>query len=203
MSFHRKSWLTVEEGPYQNSEIDALVRWALRDSVAGEEPPPEVWHKIRARLEQPKVQSHPRRGRLLLTQFSWPVQLLVLGIIILMAFDLSLSQGFDSLDYEHVVNGRPTPQPGSEEVVLASTEEDVLSGHYLFHSANTTTVVNKTSTLSPSKSAVFERTSSSDRTSASLRREHSVERSVEPLRMTFSRRKRAYEPSHFDHRLIP
>jgi len=197
MSFHsknRKNWPTVEENTYHSDEIDALVRGALQDSVAGEEPPPEVWPKIRARLEQPKAQSHPRRGRLLLTQFSWLVQLLVLGIIILMAFDLSLSQGFDWLDREHVVNGRPTPQPGYDEVILALTKEGVLSRHYLFHSANTTTVVNKTSTLSPSKSPAFERTSSFDRTSAS---------SVEPLRMTVSRPERTYKPSHFDHRLMP
>lgn len=186
MSFRRKRWPTVEENTYHSDEIGALVRWALRDSVAGEEPPPEVWHKIRARLEQPKAQSHPRRGRLLLAQSSWLVQLLVLSIIILTAFDLSLSQGFDWLDHEHVVNGRLTPQPGSEEVVLSLTEDDVLSGHYFL--ASPTAVVSKTGTLSLSKSAVFERTSSFARTSAS---------SVEPPRMTVSRRKRAYKSFPF------
>jgi hypothetical protein len=67
---------------------------------------------------------------------SWLVQLLVLGIIILVAFGLSLSQGFDfSLDHEYVVNGTLTPQPDSEEVVSLSTDDDVLSGYYLFQSA--------------------------------------------------------------------
>jgi len=143
MSFHRKSWPTVEENTYRNDEVDALVRRALRDSLAGEEPSPEVWYKIRARLEQPKTKLHPRRGRLLSAQLSWLVQLLVLGIIILVAFGLSLSQGgFDfSSDREYVVNGERTPQPGSEEVAPLSTDDDdVLSGYYLFQSARELTI---------------------------------------------------------------
>jgi hypothetical protein len=132
----------VEENPYQSDEVDALVRWALQDSVAGEEPPPEVWHKIRARLEQPKAQFHHRRERLLSAHLSWLVQLLVLGIIILLAFGLSLSQGFDfSLDHEYVVNGTLTPEAGSEEVVSSSMDDDVLSGYYLFQSAKELTVL--------------------------------------------------------------
>ena len=132
----------IEESPYYNDEIDALVCWALRDSVAGEEPSPEVWHQIRARLEQPKAQSHPQRGGLLSVQLSWLVQLLALGIIILVAFGLSLSQGFDfSLNHEYVVNGTLTPQPDSEEVVLPSTDDDVLSGYYLFQSAKELTIL--------------------------------------------------------------
>jgi hypothetical protein len=138
MSFHsknRKSWPTVEENTYHSDGIDALVRGALRDSVAGEEPPPEVWYKIRARLEQPKAQFHHRRERLLSAQLSLLVQVLVLGII-LAAFGFGLSQGLDfSLDHEYVVNGEPTPQPDSEEVVLSSTDDDVLSGHRLFQSS--------------------------------------------------------------------
>jgi hypothetical protein len=177
----------MEENAYQSDEMDALVRWALWDSVAGEEPRPEVWHKIQARLEQPKAQFHHRRKRLLSAQLSWLVQLLVLGIIILVAFGLSVSQGFDlSLDHEYVANGTLTPQPGSEEVILSLTGDDALSRHYLFHSANTTTVADKTSTLSLSESAVFERTSSFDR-----------------LRTTVSRRNRVDKPSHFDHQLMP
>jgi len=142
MSFHRKSWPTAEENTYQSDEMDALVRWVLRNSLAGEEPSPEVWDRIRARLEQPKVQFHPRRKRLLSVQLSWLVQLLVLGILILVAFGLSLSQGFDfSSDHEYVVNGELTPQPGSEEVVSPSTtDDDMLSGYYLFQSAREMTI---------------------------------------------------------------
>jgi hypothetical protein len=144
MSFHnknRKSWLTMEESTYQNDEMDALVRWALRDSVADEEPPPEVWHKIRARLHQPKAQSHPRRRRLLSAQLSWLVQLLVLGIIVLVVLGLTMSQGFDfSLDHEYVVNGTLTPQADSEEAGPLSTDEHMLSRYYLFHAARKLTV---------------------------------------------------------------
>jgi len=134
MSFHRKSWPTVEKNPYQSDEMDALVRWALQDSVAGEEPSPEVWQKIRARLKQPEAQSHTRRERLLSAQFSLLFQLLVLGLIILVAFGLSLSQGFDlSIDHEYVVNNDElTPQPGSERIVLSSTDDDVLSRYRYF-----------------------------------------------------------------------
>ena len=31
-------------------EIDRLIRWALVDEVAGEEPSPQVWHRIHARV---------------------------------------------------------------------------------------------------------------------------------------------------------
>jgi hypothetical protein len=31
-------------------EIDELIRWALMDEVAGEEPSPQVWYSIQARL---------------------------------------------------------------------------------------------------------------------------------------------------------
>jgi hypothetical protein len=66
-----------------------------------------------------------------------------LGIIILVAFGLSLSQGgFDfSSDREYVVNDERTPQPGSEEVASLSTDDDdVLSGYYLFQSARELTI---------------------------------------------------------------
>jgi hypothetical protein len=31
-------------------EMDRLIRWALVDEVAGEEPSPQAWHNIQARL---------------------------------------------------------------------------------------------------------------------------------------------------------
>ena len=144
MSFHRKNWSTVEENTYPNDEMDALVRWVLRDSVAGEEPSPEVWDRIRARLEQPEAQLRPRKKRGFVSQLSWLVQLVVLGILILVVFGLSLSQGFEpSLDHEYVVNGELTPQPDSEKVVSPSPEDDVLSGYYIFRSARELTVFDR------------------------------------------------------------
>ena len=144
MSFHRKSWPTVEENTYRNDEVDALIRWALRESVAGEEPSPEVWDRIRARLEQSKVQPHLRRKGTLSVQLSWLIQLLVLGIIVLVAFGLSLSQGLDfSSDREYVVNGELTPQPDSEEDAPLSTDDYMLSGYYLFQSARESTIFDR------------------------------------------------------------
>jgi hypothetical protein len=144
MSFHsknRKNWPTVEKSPYHEDEVDVLVRWALRGSVAGEEPSPVVWHRIKAELEQPDVQFHSQRKRLLFAQSSWLVQLLVLGIIVLVVLGLSVSQGFDfSLDHEYVVEGTLTPQPDSEEVAPLSTDEHMLSRYYLFHAARKLTV---------------------------------------------------------------
>ena len=141
MSFHRKSWPRVEENTYRKDEVDALVRWALRESVAGEEPSPEVWDRIRARLEQSKVQPYLRRKGTLSVQLSWLVQLLVLGILILAAFGLSLSQGLDfSSDHKYVVNGELTPQPDSEEDAPLSTDDYMLSGYYLFQSARESTI---------------------------------------------------------------
>jgi hypothetical protein len=146
MSFHNKNrtnWPRVEEHTYRNNdEVDALVRWALRDSVAGEEPSPEVWHRIRARLEQPKVQPHLQRKGTLSVQLSWLVQLLVLGIIVLTAFGLSLNQGLDfPSDHEYVVNGERTPQPDSEEAAPLSADDHMLSGYYLFQSARELTIL--------------------------------------------------------------
>ncbi len=140
MSFHRERCPTKGENPYQSDEIDALVCWALRDSVAGEEPSPEVWHRIRARLERRRGQSHSRRGRVLSARLSWLVQLLVLGVLILLAFGLSMGQGFDLVDREYVVNGELTPQPDSEQVAPLSTDEHMLSGYYLFQSARELTI---------------------------------------------------------------
>jgi len=134
----------IEENRYQSDEVDALVRWALRESVAGEEPSPEVWDRIRARLEQSKVQPHLRRKGTLSVQLSWLIQLLVLGIIVLVAFGLSLSQGLDfSSDREYVVNGELTPQPDSEEDAPLSTDDYMLSGYYLFQSARESTIFDR------------------------------------------------------------
>jgi hypothetical protein len=76
---------------------------------------------------------------------SWLVQLLVLGILILAAFGLSLSQGgFDfSSDHEYVVNGELTPQPDSEEDAPLSTDDYMLSGYYLFQSARESTIFDR------------------------------------------------------------
>jgi hypothetical protein len=47
MSF-RKTQLKMEN--QHLDEIDELVRWALLDEVTGEEPSPQVWHNIQARI---------------------------------------------------------------------------------------------------------------------------------------------------------
>jgi len=144
MSFHKKIWPMVEENTYPNDEVDALVRWALRDSVAGERPSPEVWHRIRARLEQPEAQPFPRKRGGLALQLSWLVQLVVLGVLIMVAFGLSLGQGLDfSLDHEYIINSELTPQPDSEEDAPLSTDDYMLSGYYLFRSARELTVFDR------------------------------------------------------------
>ena len=47
MSSH-KIQLKMESQPFD--EIDELIRWALLGEAAGEEPSPQVWHNIQARL---------------------------------------------------------------------------------------------------------------------------------------------------------
>jgi hypothetical protein len=44
----RKIQPKMEDQPLD--EIDELIRWALVDEVAGEEPSPQVWQNIQARL---------------------------------------------------------------------------------------------------------------------------------------------------------
>jgi len=144
MSFRRESRPAKEENTYQNDEMDALIRWALRDSVAGERPSPEVWHRIRARLEQPEAQPFPRKRGGLALQLSWLVQLIVLGVLIMVAFGLSLGQGLDFLlDHEYIINSELTPQPDSEEDAPLSTDDYMLSGYYLFQSARELTVFDR------------------------------------------------------------
>jgi hypothetical protein len=48
MSSHDIQPRTENQQPLD--EIDRLIRWALIDEVAGEEPSPQVWHNIQARL---------------------------------------------------------------------------------------------------------------------------------------------------------
>jgi hypothetical protein len=57
MSF-RKIQPKMESQPLD--EIDELIRWALLDEVAGEEPSPQVWWNIQARL---KARSEAMRGQ--------------------------------------------------------------------------------------------------------------------------------------------
>jgi len=43
--------------------VDELIRWALLDEVAGEEPSPQVWQSIQARLI-PRPQVMPSQSRM-------------------------------------------------------------------------------------------------------------------------------------------
>jgi hypothetical protein len=47
MSFHR---IQPEMKGQPPDAMDELIRWALLDEVAGEEPSPQVWQNIQARL---------------------------------------------------------------------------------------------------------------------------------------------------------
>ncbi len=44
----RRAQLRVKDQPLD--EIDALIRWALVDELAGEEPSPQVWQNIQAEV---------------------------------------------------------------------------------------------------------------------------------------------------------
>ncbi len=47
------------------NELDKLIRWALLDEVAGEDPSPQVWQNIQARvvLHSQALPSQPKTGR--------------------------------------------------------------------------------------------------------------------------------------------
>lgn len=59
---------------HSQDELSALIRWTLRDRVAGASPSPEVWERIRARAEQSTVQGPalPPRGLVAVSRVEWP-----------------------------------------------------------------------------------------------------------------------------------
>jgi len=63
MSLH-----STDKDRFTNDGIDDLIHWALRDSVAGEEPSPHVWERIQGGVlarREAALASRPRRRKAL------------------------------------------------------------------------------------------------------------------------------------------
>jgi len=63
--------------------MDELIRWALVDEVAGEEPSPQVWQKIQAGvIAHSRARPRPSRVRRPWRQFAWILQACAWGFIV-------------------------------------------------------------------------------------------------------------------------
>jgi hypothetical protein len=73
--------------------IDSIIRWALRDSVADAEPSPQVWERIRQRIRGragASVERAPARHKALLRRL-WPSQLVRPGATLVVPMDSRLA----------------------------------------------------------------------------------------------------------------
>lgn len=61
-------------------EIDELIRLTLLDGVAGEEPSPQVWQNIKARITYPQTMPSLSRRKHLGQQFASAIQAWLSGI---------------------------------------------------------------------------------------------------------------------------
>jgi hypothetical protein len=124
-SVHTEDKCTVPQG----DDLGQLIRWSLEDSVAGAEPPPNVWPKILHRVEQmdSPASTAPRVKR----RAAFPVASLVQAVVIsalLLTFGLSI-------DHNAVVPTREYPVASTPRVRKVSVSEnvpqDVLRGYLL------------------------------------------------------------------------
>ncbi|MBC7263296.1 MAG: hypothetical protein H5T64_02935 [Chloroflexi bacterium] len=110
--------------------MGSLIRWALRESVSGGEPSPQVWSNILSKIQSKgrAVQSR-QRGRFS-ASFVPLLQAVVLSALIL-AFGVSLER---DLDLWHRSAPSVAATPTRETVVpevLFESRDDMLSGAFL------------------------------------------------------------------------
>ena len=108
---------------------DELIRWALRDTVAGEEPSPRVWRSIRARLSVAGEPVVRRRERRLLFGLSPVAQVLVVGLLVV-ACGVRLQQGVEVWQGEHPAKTALVTEQATGERFFV--EEDLLEGRQFY-----------------------------------------------------------------------
>jgi hypothetical protein len=110
-------------------DLEQLICWSLEDSVAGAEPPPDVWPKILDRVKQLDAPAGavPQGKR----RVAFPVASLVQAVVVsalLLAFGLGIDQNVVTPGREHPVASTPTVRRLS---VPQDGPNDILRGHVL------------------------------------------------------------------------
>lgn len=108
-----------------SDELGNLVRRTLYDLVADRVPSERVWHKIRARVVEPRGVPRRRAGLLRLLRPGLVVQATILGIL-LVAFGLGLGGG--NSKFRMWLAKRPTPVVEETGDIPQFSLDDMLSG---------------------------------------------------------------------------
>ncbi|MCC7354025.1 MAG: hypothetical protein IT330_09725 [Anaerolineae bacterium] len=111
-----KKWLAPPSEPEYDEEVDSLIRWDLREMVRGEEPPPDGWQRLRARLSPGAAsQQRPRPG--LWRAFLQRTQPLAATALLVMLIGAALARGQIGLPYgAEPTRVRPTATPPTQTV---------------------------------------------------------------------------------------
>lgn len=113
----------------EEDDLGRLIRWSLEDSVAGAEPPPDVWPRILDRVKQmdAPTSAAPRMKR----RAAFPVASLVQAVVIsalLLAFGLGGDQNTAMPRQEYPVASTPTVR---RLAVVEEAPKDILRGYLL------------------------------------------------------------------------
>jgi hypothetical protein len=113
----------------EEDDLGELIRWSLEDSIAGAEPPEDIWPKIVERVEQKQAPATARRP--LRRRVAFPLASLVQAVVIstlLLAFGVGVNQdvGMTAREYRLA-----TTAPVRRPRVSQDVPEDVLRGYIL------------------------------------------------------------------------
>lgn len=109
-------------------DLARLIRWSLKDSISGAEPPADVWPKILGRVREMSASAHPKRS----LRTSFPLAPFVQAVVVsalLLAFGLGVERAVVMPRREYRVDSTPTvvrKVRAPEEV-----PEDMLRGYVL------------------------------------------------------------------------
>lgn len=112
------------------SGVGSLIHWALKESVSGREPSPQVWRNVLSEIQNKKRGAQSRQRGRFSVSFVPLLEAVVLSALIL-AFGISLEQDFDLWQ-----QGAPSvvATPTRETVasaVLFESRDDMLNGAFL------------------------------------------------------------------------
>ncbi len=111
----------------EDGDIDSLIRWHLHKTIGGEEPPPDVWWKLRARLSARPAARPERPRQRFWRAFLQRTQPLVATALLVMVVGAALARGQVGLLYgAGPTRIKPTVGPSAQ----AAVEAREVSPHY-------------------------------------------------------------------------
>lgn len=112
-----------------DEELDWAIHAALRAETEGMEPSPEVWQRVRARVENPhREQARPSRASVWHNHLATFAQAAVLAVFVL-GFGVGINRAFPYTGW-----AQPTLTPKSAQVYLRASEQypdDILTARRL------------------------------------------------------------------------